>query len=234
MTPYLGKYDDDEKTIAWGLGYKHHGDKRHRSGVRFEGITYRDGDKREGKTRSIEVDRRVVWSVKHDNRLVQNDETRSSKVMTYDETYNKIRTFSSFDLLNRFSASAQGEIAGIGGSVSNTTETHLHTELETEIFNKQKTERIIDTSARICYPGPLYRDDKDSNGVVYRPDAGRGRSDLAGRAPRRHDAHDHADHAVGHLGLPGSSLISTIGPETTASCRAASTRTRLRSPGSTS
>ena len=120
----------------------------------------------EGRTRSIEVDRRVVWSVKHDNRLVQNDETRASKVMTYDETYNKIRTFSSFDLLNRFSASAQGEIAGIGGSVSNTTETRLHTELETEIFNKQKTERIIDTSARICYPGPLYRDDKDSNGVV--------------------------------------------------------------------
>ena len=80
----------------------------------------------EGPTRSIEVDRRVVWSVKHDNRLVQNDETRASKVVTFDESFNKIRTFSSFDLMTRFSASAKGEVLGIGGSVTNTTEARAH------------------------------------------------------------------------------------------------------------
>ena len=42
----------------------------------FTGIVYRDGEKTEGETRSIEVDRRIGWSRKHDNRLVANEEDR--------------------------------------------------------------------------------------------------------------------------------------------------------------
>ena len=70
------------------------------------------------------------------------------------------------DLLQRFSSTAKGEVLGIGGSVSSTTEGRIHSEVETETFNRKKTERILDTTARIFYPGPLYRDDKDENGVV--------------------------------------------------------------------
>ena len=72
--PWLGRYDDEEKTVVWGLGYKDGGDKRHRSRCSYQGIHYADGEKHEGPTRSIEVDRHLGWSVKHDNRLVQNDE----------------------------------------------------------------------------------------------------------------------------------------------------------------
>ena len=86
--------------------------------------------------------------------------------MTYDETFNRLRTFTSFDLIQRFSGSAQGEIMGIGGSVSSSTEAHAHTEVETEQFNKTKRERVIDTTAHLCYPGPLYRIDEDENGIV--------------------------------------------------------------------
>ena len=47
--------------------------------------------------------------MKHDNRLVQNDETITKKVVSYEETYNQIETFTSLDLMQRFSATAQGE-----------------------------------------------------------------------------------------------------------------------------
>ena len=104
VTPYLGEYNDEEKTVKWGLGHKKHGDKRHRTHVTFQGINYRDGEKREGVTQSIEVDRHLGWSIKHDNRLVQNDETITRKIMSFEETFNKLRTFSSLDLIQRFSA----------------------------------------------------------------------------------------------------------------------------------
>ena len=166
VNPYMGAYNDDEKTLQWGLGHKKHGDKRHRTTARYEGIHYRDGDRVAGPTRQIVTNKKIAWSRKHDNRLAQNDETFGSKKMTYDESFNRIRSFSSFDLIQRFSASAQGAVMGIGGSVSSSTEAHGHTELETEQFNKKKEERVIDTSAHLCYPGPLYRIDKDEYGIV--------------------------------------------------------------------
>ena len=110
------------KTARWGFGHKKHGDKRHRTTVEYQGINYTDGEKTEGKTYERVEDRYSAWSVKHDNRLVQNDETITKKVVSYEETYNQIETFTSLDLMQRFSASAQGEIAGIGGSVTSTTE----------------------------------------------------------------------------------------------------------------
>ena len=74
--PWLGRYNDEEKTVIWGLGYKDDGgDKRHRSRCAYTGIHYTDGEMHEGRTQSIEVDRHLGWSIKHDNRLVQNDET---------------------------------------------------------------------------------------------------------------------------------------------------------------
>ena len=161
VNPYQGKYDDEIKSLKWGLGHKRHGDKRHRSSVTYQGIHYRDGERTEGKTYQIVISRKIAWSRKHDNRLVQNDESVTTKVVSYDETYNKIRTFSSIDLMQRFSTSAQGEFSGIGGSVTSTTEARAHSEVETETFNHKKRETVLDTSARILLPGPLYRDDKD-------------------------------------------------------------------------
>ena len=165
-TPRLGAYDDEEKTLSWGLGYKNTHDTRMKTSVKFEGIHYRDGEKIEGKTHEIETDRRIGWSRRHDNRLAQNDETVNVKLVSFEETFNKLRTFTSFDLVQSFSATGQGEIMGIGGSVSSNTTASAHTEIETEKFNTHREERIIDDSVRLCYPGPLYRTDLDNNGVA--------------------------------------------------------------------
>ena len=107
-----------------------------------------------------------MGSVKHDNRLVQNDETVTKKVVSYEETYNQIETLTSLDLMQRFSASAQGEFSGIGGSVTTTTEMRAHAEVGTQKYDLKKREVMLDTSARICYPGPVYRDDFDDNGQI--------------------------------------------------------------------
>ena len=121
---------------------------------------------REGKAYQRVEDAYSAWSVKHDNRLVQNDETVTKKVVSYEETYNQIETFTSLDLIQRFSATAQGEIAGIGGSVTSTTEARAHTEVKTNKYDRQRREVVLDTTARIRYPGPVYRDDYDANGQI--------------------------------------------------------------------
>ena len=166
VKPYMGKYDDEEKSANWGFGHKKHGDKRHRTTVTYLGINYQDGETRDGKTYQRVEDRYSAWSVKHDNRLVQNDETVTKKVVSYEETYNQIETLTSLDLMQRFSASAQGEFSGIGGSVTTTTEMRAHTEVGTQKYDLKKREVMLDTSARICYPGPVYRDDYDDNGQI--------------------------------------------------------------------
>ena len=166
VSPYMGKYDDEEKSARWGFGHKRHGDKRHRTTVVYAGIAYTDGEKKEGKAYERVEERYSAWSVKHDNRLVQNDETVSKKVVSYEETYNQIETMTSLDLMQRFSATAQGEIAGIGGSVTNTTEVRAHTEVATNKYDRKRREVVLDASARICYPGPVYRDDYDANGQI--------------------------------------------------------------------
>ena len=51
------------------LATRSHGDKRHRTSVKFEGIYYKDGQQIEGKTNTVEIDHRVGWSRKIDNRL---------------------------------------------------------------------------------------------------------------------------------------------------------------------
>ena len=158
-SPSQKDYDDEEKTLRWNLGYKKHGDKRMRTEVTFQGIQYRDGDSDEGRTRETEMGRRIGWSRKHDNRLVQNDETVAVKIASFEESFNRFRSFSSADLSQRLSASAQGEIMGIGGSVTSTTEAKTHTELEAEKLNRTKKEIIIDDSVRLFYPGPIRDDD---------------------------------------------------------------------------
>ena len=166
VKPYLGRYDDEEKTARWGFGHKRHGDKRHRTTVTYLGINYTDGEKTEGKTYERVEDRYSAWSVKHDNRLVQNDETVRKSKVSFEETYNQIETFTSLDLMQRFSASAQGEIAGIGGSITSTTEARAHSEVKTNKYDRKKTETVLDTSAHIRYPGPVYRDDYDADGLL--------------------------------------------------------------------
>ena len=159
-SPYLGAYDHENKSITWGLGHKKHGDKRHRTSAKFEAIYYKDGKQIEGKTNTVEIDHRVGWSREIDNRLVANRVTVNEKISSFEETFNKLRTFSSLDIMTQFSASAQGEILGIGGSVSNTTTVQAHSEVETEKFNRTKREKIIEDSVVLDYPGPvLYEDD---------------------------------------------------------------------------
>ena len=166
VKPYLGKYDDEEMTAHWGFGHKKHGDKRHRTAVTYLGINYIDGEMVDGKTYQRVSDRYSAWSVQHDNRLVQNDETVSKRVVSYEETYNQIETLTSLDLMQRFTATAQGEFAGIGGSVTSVSEVRAHTEVGTQKYDLKKREVMLDTSARIYYPGPVYRDDFDAKGQI--------------------------------------------------------------------
>ena len=86
--------------------------------MKFEGIYYKDGKQLEGKTNTVEIDHRVGWSRKIDNRLVANRVTVDEKISSFEETFNKLRTFSSLDIMSQFSATAQGEVLGIGGSVT--------------------------------------------------------------------------------------------------------------------
>ena len=44
---------------------------------------------------------------------------------------------------------------GIGGSVSSSSEAHAHTEVETEKFNRTKSETVIEDHVRVFYPGPI-------------------------------------------------------------------------------
>ena len=137
--PYMGSYNEKENSLYWGLGHKEDGgDKRHRTRGGYIGIHYRDGERREGLTREIVTNKRMAWSKKQDNRLVQNNETFGTKEISFDETYNELRSFTSADLIQKFSASAQGEIMGIGGSVSSSTEVRAHTEVETKQFKRTK------------------------------------------------------------------------------------------------
>ena len=156
--PYLGQYDHENKTMTWGLGHKKHGDKRHRTSVKYEAVHYADGEQIEGETTSIQIERRLGWSRRIDNRKVATKVTVTQKIMLYEETFNKLRTFSSLDIMNQFTASAQGEIAGIGGSVSQTSSITAHTEVETEKMNHKKTERVIDDTSELDYPGPILYD----------------------------------------------------------------------------
>ena len=166
--PSMTDYDHENKSISYDLARKKHGDKRHRSTVTFKGIYYKDGKQIEGKTTTTEINHRIGWSRKLDNRKVANKVTVAEKIVSFEETFNKLRTFSSLDIMTSFSASAQGEIAGIGGTVSQSVSTHAHTEVETEKMNHVKRERIIDDTTVLDYPGPvLYEADVlGENGAV--------------------------------------------------------------------
>ena len=156
--PGLTAYDHENKSISWDLARKKHGDKRHRTTMKYEGVYYGDGEIIEGPTTTVEIDHRIGWSRKLDNRKVANKVTVSQKVALFEETYNKLRTFSSLDIMSSFTASAQGEIAGIGGSVTQTSSIHAHTEVETEKYNLNRKERIIDDTTELDYPGPILFD----------------------------------------------------------------------------
>ena len=70
VKPYMGKYDDEEKSAKWGFGHKKHGDKRHRTTVEYMGINYVDGETRQtARPTSAWKISYSAWSVKHDNRL---------------------------------------------------------------------------------------------------------------------------------------------------------------------
>ena len=103
-------------------------------------------------------------------RKVANSVTVTEKIISFEETFNKLRSLSSLDIVNSFSASAQGEIAGIGGTVSNSQTISAHTELEIEKMNHVKKERIIDDRTVLDYPGPiLYEaDEPDGDGGMHR------------------------------------------------------------------
>ena len=95
--------------------------------------------------------------------------------MSYEETFNKLRTLlRRSTLCNNMSATVQGEIAGIGGSVSTRPTTiSAHTEVETEKFNHTKKEKVIDDTTILDYPGPIYYEE-DIRVRRRRPPAPRG------------------------------------------------------------
>ena len=153
--PYMTGYNHENKHIQYGLGHKKHGDKRHRSTVRFEGIHYADGRSIEGPTTTVEIDHRVGWVRKIDNRKVATPVTVSQKIALFEEEFNTLKTENSLDIVNNFSASAQGTIAGIGGTVSTSTTTSIHSQVNTEKMNHTKKERIIEDVVALDYPGPI-------------------------------------------------------------------------------
>ena len=90
--PSMTGYDHENKTMWYDLARKKHGDKRMRSTLKYEGIHYADGEQIEGKTTTVEIDHRIGWSRKLDNRQVANHVTVSEKIMSYEETFNKLRS----------------------------------------------------------------------------------------------------------------------------------------------
>ena len=139
--------------------------------------TTRDGEQASrARPVTVEIDHRLGWSRRIDNRKVQHNRVEvSEKIVSFEETFNKLRTLSSLDIVNSFSASAQGEIAGIGGSVSKHFQTSsAHTEVETEKMNHVKKERIIDDTTVLDYPGPVLYDEDvlDDDGNVHAPSRG--------------------------------------------------------------
>ena len=179
---YMTEYDHEVKTLAYRLGAKRHGDKRHRTSVRFEGIHYADGRQFEGPTTTVEIDHRVGWSRRLDNRRVATPVTVAEKIVSFEEEFNKLKTSSSLDIVSNLSASAQGEIMGIGGSVSSSVTTSLHSQIDTEKMNHTRRERIIDDTSVLDYPGPVLweRDDVDAEGERAR--TGRGASGIPVRS----------------------------------------------------
>ena len=161
QNPYIRSYNHKNKNIEWLLGERksasqHHG--RFRTRVEFHAITYTDGKMTEGETKTFELDHRVGWSRRHDNRKVANKEVVEETIITFEETYNKVRSFSSLDVLTELTVTAQGEVAGFGGSVTEHTSIQAHTELEVEKFNHKKTEKKIVDNVTIEYPGPVRND----------------------------------------------------------------------------
>ena len=226
VKPYLGKYDDEDKTIKWGLGHKRHGDKRHRTHATFTGIVYRDGERTEGQTRSIEVDRRIGWSRKHDNRLVANEENVNVKIASFNEQYNRIRTFSSLDLIQRFSGSAKARCWASADRCSPPTEVHAHTEVETESGGAPSREMVLEDHVRIAYPGPIL----DADGRVVEA----GNVWLIDRpVATLHTITPITQHGLWDCAEVALDLENWTGERPAASCRTASTGTCCVSPGCT-
>ena len=133
------------------------------------------------ETSTVEIDHRVGWSRKIDNRRVATPVTVSQKIISFEETFNKLRTFTSLDIASSFTASAQGEIAGIGGSVSHTSSIAAHTEVETEKMNHVKREKIIDDTTVLDYPGPVLWDE-DTTGARMESSTARAASGTRARS----------------------------------------------------
>ena len=126
----------------------------------FTGIVYRDGEKTEGETRSIEVDRRIGWSRKHDNRLVANQEDVNVKIASAStSTYNQAPHLHQLRpdpavLRDRRRVRCWAS-AGRSRRPPRRTRTPR---VETEKWGRTKQETILEDHVRIAYPGPI-RDD---------------------------------------------------------------------------
>ena len=71
-------------------------------------------------------------------------------------------------ILERLSKPSEGRdgLAVFFARGGRTSEQRFHTEASTFQYNKKKEEVVLDTSAHLRYPGPLYRDDVNEKGVV--------------------------------------------------------------------
>ena len=73
---------------AWGTRSTATSDTEARS--RSRAFYYKDGKQIEGKTTTVEIDHRIGWSRKLDNRKVANSVTVAEKIISFEETFNKL------------------------------------------------------------------------------------------------------------------------------------------------
>ena len=171
-----------------------------------------------------------VWSVKHDNRIAQNDETRGIKGTHLSMRLTmKSRPIFRLDIANNLSGAAKGDNRGVlVEAFRQSVDTSIHAGVIDIPIRQEKDRarhRYVDAAllprTRIL---PTRTTRMRAVSVIGRTLVEEG-SDLADRLPGRHGSHNHADHAVGYLGRSDQAEHLRLGPGTTVCCRRASTRT---------
>ena len=122
----LRKGRDAEQPHEWGLGWKRHGDKRHRTGITFDGFNYVDGDRREGATQIQHLGgNREGWSEIYKKSDVDIGVVVDEELSLLDETYTEDRVSASFEVTSKTTSEANAGVkAGpinAGASVTNET-----------------------------------------------------------------------------------------------------------------
>ena len=99
----------------WKLGWKHHGDKRHRTRITFEGIDYSDGKSKDGTAKIFDLPSEGLgWSRTYNAKAIPVDEEINEEIELHEENSEDLNA--NFNVTNRTSikADAKGGVDGIG------------------------------------------------------------------------------------------------------------------------